>query len=146
MDHTNKSPRKVAIEAFEIARQTLPLYSHRFSPQKFTQHQLFAILVLKTHQRKDYRGVIALLIDMPELVKDLGLQSIPHFTTLQKASERLLEHAQVQQLLDTTVEQHRKKAPARSNSPRSIRRAWTPAAPANTTSNAAKVRRKSKNW
>ena len=145
MERTSKSPRKVALEAFEIARQTLPAYSHRFSPRKFTQHQLFAILVLKTHQRKDYRGVIALLVDMPELVKDLGLESIPHFTTVQKASERLLEHAQVQQLLDTTVEQYRKKAHARSNSPRSIRRAWIPAAPADTTSNVVKAVRKSKN-
>jgi len=145
MERTSKSPRKVTLEAFEIARQTLPAYSHRFSPQKFTQHQLFAILVLKTHQRKDYRGVIALLGDMPELIKDLGLESIPHFTTLQKASERLLQQAHVQQLLDVTVEQHRKKALARSNSPRSIRRAWTPAAPANTTSNAAKTARKPKN-
>ena len=145
MPSTSKSPGKVTLEAFDIARQTLPAYSHRFSPKKFTQHQLFAILVLKTHQRKDYRGVIALLEDMPQLVKDLGLESIPHFTTLQKASERLLEHARVQQLLDTTVEQFRKKAPARSNSPRSIRRAWIPAAPAATTSNAAKTARKSKN-
>ncbi len=146
MERTSKSPRKVTLEAFEIAKQTLPAYSHRFSPRKFTQHQLFAILVLKTHQRKDYRGVIELLEDMPELVKDLCLESIPHFTTLQKASQRLLEQAQVQQLLDTTVEQHRKKALARSNSPRSIRRAWTPAAQANTTSNVEKVHRKSKNW
>lgn len=145
MHSTSKSPKKVALEALEIAKQTLPAYSHRFSPQKFTQHQLFAILVLKSHQRKDYRGVIALLEDMPQLVKDLGLLSIPHFTTLQKASERLLEHAQVQQLLDTTVEQFRKKAPARSNSPRSTRRAWIPAAPAATTLNAAKAARKSKN-
>ena len=98
------------MEALEIARQSLPAYSHRFSPKKFTQHQLFALLVLKTHQRKDYRGVIALLEDMPELFEDLELKSLPHFTTLQKASERLLEHAQAQQLLDSTVEQYRKKA------------------------------------
>jgi hypothetical protein len=146
MQRTSKSPRKVALEALEVARQTLAAYSHRFSPRKFTQHQLFAILVLKTHQRKDYRGVIALMQDMPELVKDLGLESIPHFTTIQKASERLLEHALVQQLLDKTVEQFQKKALARSNSPRSTRRAWTAAAPAGTTSNAAKTARKSKNW
>jgi hypothetical protein len=145
MGLTSKSPRKVALEALEIARQSLPTYSHRFSPKKFTQHQLFALLVLKTHQRKDYRGVIALLEDMPELFEDLELKSLPHFTTLQKASERLLEHAQAQQLLDATVEQYRKKALARSNSLQPIRRAWIPAAPAGTTSNAAKAARKSKN-
>lgn len=110
MERTSKSPRKVALEALEVARQTLPAYSHRFSPKKFTQHQLFAILVLKTHQRKDYRGIMALLRDMPDLVKDLGLKSLPHFTTVQKASERLLEFAPAQQLLDTTVERYRKKA------------------------------------
>jgi hypothetical protein len=145
MERTSKSPRKVTLEAFEIARQTLPAYSHRFSPRKFTPHQLFAILVLKTHQRKDCRGVVALLGDMKELVRDPGLESIPHFTTLQKASERLLRQAQVRQLLDATVEQHRKKTLARSNSPRPIRRARTPAAPANITSNAAKAARKSRN-
>jgi hypothetical protein len=112
MSLTSKSPRKVTLEAFEMAKQTLPAYSHRFSPKKFTQPQLFALLVLKVHQRKDYRGVIALLEDMPQLVKELGLVALPHYTTLQKASERLLREAQVQQLLGVTVEQYRKKARA----------------------------------
>ena len=120
---TSKSPRKVAIEAMAVARQTLPMYAHRFSPRKFTQHQLFALLVLKTHQRKDYRGLCALLGDMPTLMAELELKFVPHYTTLQKASARLLKQAPVQQLLGTTVERCRKKAPARSNSPRSIRRA-----------------------
>jgi hypothetical protein len=123
MQRTSKSPRKVTLEAFEVAKQTLPAYSHRFSPKKFTQHQLFALLVLKTHQQQDYRGVIALLEDMPELAKELGLKAIPHYTTLQKASERFLDDAALQQLLSGTVERFRKKAYARSNSPRPTRRA-----------------------
>jgi hypothetical protein len=109
MQRTSKSPRKVALEALEVARQTLPAYSHRYSPKKFTQHQLFALLVLKVHQKKDYRGLVALLEDMPELVKELALKAVPHYTTIQKASERLLQQAQVQQLLGTTVERYRKK-------------------------------------
>jgi hypothetical protein len=123
MSLTSKSPRKVALEALAVAQQTLPAYSHRFSPRKFTQHQLFALLVLKTHQRKDYRGMVALLQDMPELLRVLGLNVIPHYTTLQKAAERLLIDAQVQQLLGGTVERFTKKAHARSNSPRPTRRA-----------------------
>jgi hypothetical protein len=107
---TSKSPRKVALEAYELAKQTLPAYSHRFSPKKFSQHQLFALLVLKTHQRQDYRGVVALLEDMPQLVKDLELEAIPHFTTLQKAAERLLLDGGAQRLLSGTVERYRKKA------------------------------------
>jgi hypothetical protein len=112
MSLTSKSPRKVALEALAIAQQSLAAYSHRFSPKKFTQHQLFALLVLKTHQRQDYRGVVELLADMPELVKALGLEKIPHFTTLQKAAERLLGDGPIQQLLDVTVERFTKKAKA----------------------------------
>ena len=93
MQRTSKSPRQVTLEAFEVGRQTLPAYAHRFSPRKFTQHQLFALLVLKTHQRKDYRGVVALLEEMPGLLKELGLVAVPHYTTLQKAAARLLEEA-----------------------------------------------------
>jgi hypothetical protein len=123
MSLTSKSPRKVALEALAVAREILPAYAHRFSPRKFTQHQLFALLVLKTHQRQDYRGVTALLEDMPELAHDLGLPCVPHFTTLQKAAERMLTDARVQQLLGGTVEHFAKKAGARSTSPRPTRRA-----------------------
>lgn len=112
---TSKSPRKVTLEALVTARATLPAYSHRNSPHKFTQHQLFALLVLKAHQRKDYRGLIALLEDMPDLVRELGLKAIPHYTTVQKSAERILTRPQVQQLLSTTVERFRKKARARSS-------------------------------
>ena len=38
------------------------------------------------------------------------MKSLPHFTTLHKASKRLLEQAQAQQLLDRTVERFRKKS------------------------------------
>lgn len=88
MSRTSKSPRAVALEALVAAERALPPYAHRFSPRKFTQHQLFALLVLKTHQRQDYRGVVALLGDMPQLVSALGLRAVPHFTTLQKAAAR----------------------------------------------------------
>ena len=52
---------------------------------------MFVLLVLKTHQCKDYRSVVSLRKDVSQLVKDLGLKSVPHFTTLHKASEQLLE-------------------------------------------------------
>jgi hypothetical protein len=84
-----------------------------YSPKKFTQHQLFALLVLKTHQKLDYRGVVALLEDMQELVRELPC--VPHYTTLQKASARLMGDEVVQQLrrlclplLGTTVQRFRK--------------------------------------
>lgn len=48
-------------EAWKVAQVSLSAYAHRFSPKKFTQHQLFAILVLKAHLKSDYRGITAVL-------------------------------------------------------------------------------------
>jgi hypothetical protein len=53
-----KSPRAVAREALRLAQQTLPAYSSKYSRQDFTQHQLFAVLALKTFLKTDYRGVV----------------------------------------------------------------------------------------
>ncbi|HYO09665.1 MAG TPA: hypothetical protein VER17_11895 [Tepidisphaeraceae bacterium] len=88
MSRTSKSPRAVALEALVAAERALPPYAHRFSPRKFTQHQLFALLVLKTDQRLEYSGFVALLGDMQQHVSALGLRAVPHFTTLQKAAAR----------------------------------------------------------
>ncbi len=60
-------------------------YSHVYSPHKFTQPQLFACLVLKEFERKDYRGIGQFLEDCPDLRPAIGLRTTPHFTTLQKA-------------------------------------------------------------
>jgi transposase len=108
MSTTTKSPRKVLVTAWLVAQRKLPAYRHRFSPQKFTQHQLFACLVLKTFLRRDYRGIVALLEDCPELRRAIDMSHVPHYTTLQKAAERLLCHGIATQLLDGTVETIRK--------------------------------------
>ena len=103
MSLTSKSPVAVLQVALEVAEQSLPAYSHRCSPKKFTQHQLFACLVLKNFLKTDYRGVTAHLQDCLSLRNVLGLQQVPHYTTLQKAARRLLLSAQAKKLLDTTV-------------------------------------------
>lgn len=69
------------LAALATARRALPLYSHRNSPKKFTQHQLFACLVLKIFLKTDYRGVAAHLADCPSLTEVLGLARVPHYTT-----------------------------------------------------------------
>jgi len=109
MSTTTKSPRKVLMLAYYTAKRTLPKYRHRFSPKKFTQHQLFACLVLKTFIRTDYRGIVALLEDCPDLCRTIGLMHIPHYTTLQKAAAKLLCLSTSNQLLKTTVRIIRKK-------------------------------------
>ncbi len=53
------------LAALTTAERALPLYSHRHSPKKFTQHQLLACLVLKSFLKTDYRGVVAHLADCP---------------------------------------------------------------------------------
>jgi hypothetical protein len=103
---TSKSPRAVTLAALATARRALPEYAHRYSPKKFTQHQLFACLVLKHFWRTDYRGLAAQLADNPSLMAVLGLQHVPHFTTFQKASRRLLLTAPVRKLLNSTVRLH----------------------------------------
>ncbi|MGD1276441.1 MAG: hypothetical protein ABR964_04365 [Tepidisphaeraceae bacterium] len=43
MSLITRSPRAVVREAMTVAQGFFPLYSHRYSPHKFTQHQLFAL-------------------------------------------------------------------------------------------------------
>jgi hypothetical protein len=103
MSITSKSPAAVLRAALDVAKQSLPAYSHRCSPKKFTQHQLFACLVLKNFLKTDYRGVTAQLQDCSSLRDVLGLKQVPHYTTLQKAAHRLLTSAPARKLLDATV-------------------------------------------
>ncbi|MCE5269062.1 MAG: hypothetical protein LLG00_14400 [Planctomycetaceae bacterium] len=62
MSRTCKSPGTVLVTAWIVAKAVLPAYSHR-STKKFTQHQLFACLVLKAFLKTDYRGLMACLQD-----------------------------------------------------------------------------------
>ncbi len=78
-------------------------YSLRNSPRKFTQPQIFACLVLKTSLGLDYRGLEGLLDDSADLCQVIGLESVPHYTTFQKASRKLLANAHAQPLLDEAV-------------------------------------------
>ncbi len=69
MGTTSKSPKRVLLVARGVARRCLPAYSHRCSPKKFTQHQLFACLVLKEFLKLDYRGTESLLSDSPAFAR-----------------------------------------------------------------------------
>jgi hypothetical protein len=86
-----KSPRAVAREALRLARESLPAYSSKYSRKDFTQHQLFALLALKTFLKTDYRGAVAFLDDFAEIRTDLGLAKVPDQSTLCYAQKRLLK-------------------------------------------------------
>ena len=100
-----KSPRTVLVSAWQVAKEVLPAYSHLYSPKKFTQPTLFACLVLRAFLKTDYRGLVQHLCDAPEWCQAIELESVPHFTTFQKAARRLLRSVNVSKVLDETISQ-----------------------------------------
>jgi hypothetical protein len=87
----SKSPKQVAEQALSVAQRSLPSYSGKHSPRRFTQHQLFAIAALRQFFRVDYRGIEAILVDSSDLREVLGLNEVPHFSTLFYAERRLFK-------------------------------------------------------
>ena len=75
---------RIAATALRVGRRSMAPYAHPKSPQRFTQPQLLACLVLKANTKSTYRGIIELLEVSPPLRKALGLSQLPHYTTLQK--------------------------------------------------------------
>ena len=94
----SKSPLRIARTARRIAERALPRYSSKYSPQRFTQAQLFACLVVRQFFRTDYRGLVALLEDFPELRRALKLKRLPHYSTLCYAQHRLMRSARIRAL------------------------------------------------
>jgi hypothetical protein len=91
MSRTTKSTLALAREALATGQEVFPAYSHRFSPHRFTQAQLFALLCLKEFLKTDYRGVVQTLQEWSDLREVLGLKLVPHYSTLCYAQERLLK-------------------------------------------------------
>jgi hypothetical protein len=94
--------------AYEAACQALPAHRHKFSPKKFTQPQLLACLVLKEFARLDYRGLAAHLADHSDLGRLIHLKAVPHYTTFQKAAQRLLASVPGRRAFDAVLERARK--------------------------------------
>jgi hypothetical protein len=86
-----KSPVMLAKQALQTATTAISQYSANRSRHDFTQAQLFAILTLRQFFQTDYRGIVQLLADFTDLRTAIGLSKIPHYTTLQKAQQRLLK-------------------------------------------------------
>ena len=85
------SPLALAREALTIAQASLSPYSSPFSKKTYTQHQLFALLVLRQFFKTDYRGIIEIVRDWTDLREALGLKSVPNFSTLCYAQQRLVK-------------------------------------------------------
>jgi hypothetical protein len=86
-----KSALQLARQALSVARESIPAYSSKFLPRRYTQHQLFALLALRQFLKTDYRGLEQFLKDWSDLRRALGLTTVPDHSTIQKAADRLLE-------------------------------------------------------
>lgn len=73
----------------QLATEQVPLYSSKFSKRTFTQPQLLTLYCLKLKLGATYRELIDWLGEMPRIRKALGVKRLPHFTTVQKAFQRL---------------------------------------------------------
>lgn len=84
-----------------MARRCVTAYACVKSRHDFTQSQLIACLVLKIASKSDYRGIHELLTLAPPLREALGLEKVPHWTTLQK----FMAKRHVPQIVDRMIEE-----------------------------------------
>ena len=91
MRSMSKSPVAFAKMALRIGQRGLDLYSSARSRKDFTQPQLFALLALRQFFQADYRKTVEFVAEWAELQEVLQLKKVPHFTTIQKAHQRLLK-------------------------------------------------------
>ena len=71
-------------------RQCVPKYSSKFSRKDYTLWQHMALIALMQRVRKSYREYVDDYLTTTEKLLDvLGLEKIPHFTTLEKAMLRI---------------------------------------------------------
>src|SRR5437870_10567831 len=91
---------QVADLSMKLSQQFLADYGATTSRHDFTQRQLMTCLILRVYLKTTYRGVLDLLASSQSLRQRLGLEEkLPHFTTLQKFSERSHVLAIVQKLV-----------------------------------------------
>lgn len=84
----NSSYLKFIDEASELV-ESIPKRFSKFSNKIFDNHQLVILLVLKQKLRTTYRGLIEILKVAETLRLAIGLNRIPHHTTLVKFAKKI---------------------------------------------------------
>ncbi len=74
-----------------LKKMNVPLFLHPKSKHTFSIHQHIILLVLRQYESKSYESFVEWLDVATEIVIQLQLKTIPHFTTLQKAAARINE-------------------------------------------------------
>jgi hypothetical protein len=72
-----------------LRNSRIPLFLHRKSNHVFTMWQHLVLLTIRQYEGKSYRMFVEWLIEAHYLRLFLGLSRIPHFTTLQKFTDRI---------------------------------------------------------
>ena len=85
----NKYQRMISLMRQILKKMHVPLYLHPKSKHTFSVHQHIIMLVLRQYESKSYESFVEWLEVSTEIVQILGMNTIPHFTTLQKAAARL---------------------------------------------------------
>jgi hypothetical protein len=67
-----------------VFKKSLPAYSCRKSKRTYKQHQLAVIWCLMKYLKTNYRRIVELIELMPGIRKAIGLNQLPHFTTINK--------------------------------------------------------------
>jgi hypothetical protein len=101
---TSRSPRKVLVVAYHLARRTLPEHSCKFSRHDFTLAQLFACLVVREFFCLSFRRAEALLADSPAWLAEVGLAKAPDHNTLWRAFNALLAGRRCGRMLELLAE------------------------------------------
>lgn len=89
MEYSETRIYKLACELDKLARNAVPEYSSKFSKKTFTQNQHVAILCIKVKLRQKLRETEEMLLNMPAICEAIGLRSVPDFSTMCKAMQRL---------------------------------------------------------
>lgn len=90
-------------QVFVKITKNIPLFSCKKSKRTYTQRQHLAVLGLMKYLRTDYRGVIETLDLMPNVKQVIGLNRLPHYTTIHKFLQRFTRY-RFDRLLDQTVD------------------------------------------
>ena len=87
-----------------LKRARYPLRGSKYANHLYTDHQHVVLLALRQHFRKSYRDFCEMLEVCTEIIDELGLKRLPHWTTLQKFSKRADTRRLERLLLEYLVE------------------------------------------
>jgi hypothetical protein len=94
---------KVAKLSMIVCRRHLAAYSCAKSKHDFTQPQLMTCVVLKTYLKQTFRGVCDILAASDALREAMGLEKIPHYSSLKKFGDRCVSPDLIDGILGTIL-------------------------------------------